>query len=674
MSILLADKFHTPFETIPFNLIKNDMYLPAIKEAILNAKKNIEKIKSNLDRPTFKNTFEALDECSSQIDLISGLFFNLHNAESSPELQNIAKDFSPLLTEFSNDVTLDALLFQKIKTAFDQGVAHLGSEEKMLAETKYKGFIRNGALLNDTDKNKLREIDNKLSKLVLEFGDHVLEETNEYVMWIEKKEDLEGLPASVIEAASTTAKEKNRPGAYAFTLQHPSYLPFMTYSKVRELREQLFIANATRACKGDKNDNKNIIKEIVFLRNARANLLGHKNHAQFVLEERMASSPEKVDSFLKEIFNYAYSVALKQFDEMKAYAKKIDGITNFKRSDTAYYSEMLKKELYNIDNEILRPYFKLEKVISGVFLVAKKLYNLDFKENKSISVYHSDVKAYTVEREGKHVAIFYADFFPREGKRAGAWMTSFRGQKNINGKEFRPHISIVCNFTKPTKELPSLLTLEEVLTLFHEFGHALHGILANTKYESLSGTNVYWDFVELPSQILENWVYEKECLDLFAEHYQTKEKISQDLIEKIRNSSNFQEGIATIRQITLATLDMAWHTGPHDDARVEDFEDSVIKNFQFLPLIPGTNISCSFSHIFNGGYSAGYYSYKWAEVLDADAFEYFKEKGVFNKEVAKSFQDHILSKGGSEHPMDLYRRFRGKDPSPSALLKRAGLL
>lgn len=674
MNVLLTDKFHTPFETIPFNLVKNDMFIPAIKTAILNAKKNIEKIKSNQDRATFKNTFEALDESASQVDLIAGIFFNLHNAESSPELQAIAKEFSPLLTEFGNDILLDKKLFERIKSTYDQGLAHLGPEEKTLAEIKYKSFIRNGALCSEENKNKLREIDNKLSKLVLEFGDHVLLETNEYVMWVDKKEDLVGLPDSIIEAAAQTAKEKNRPDSFAFTLQHPSYLPFMTYSKNRELRERLFLASATRACKNDKNDNKKIVLEIVSLRNERANLLGYKNHAEFVLEERMASNPEKVDAFLKEIYNYAYPVARKQFDELKQYAKKIDGINDFKRSDVSYYSEMLKKELYSIDDEMLRPYFKLEKVIDGVFLVAKKLYDLDFKENKSISTYHQDVKTYTVEREGKHVAVFYADFFPREGKRSGAWMTSFRGQKNLNGKEFRPHISIVCNFTKPSKERPSLLTLQEVLTLFHEFGHALHGMLANTKYEGLSGTNVYWDFVELPSQILENWVYEKECLDLFAEHYQTHEKISKELIEKIRNSSNFQEGLATVRQLSLSTLDMEWHKAAHKNVDVENFENNVLKDFQFLDLVPGTNISCSFSHIFNGGYSSGYYSYKWAEVLDADAFEYFKEKGVFSKEVAKKFHDHILSKGGSEHPMELYRRFRGKEPSPSALLKRAGLL
>jgi peptidyl-dipeptidase Dcp len=464
---------------------------------------------------------------------------------------------------------------------------------------------------------------------------------------------------------------------WVFTLQYPSYVPFMTYASNRDLREKLAKAYAKRGYQENDNDNRQIVKDFARLRYERANLLGYATHADFVLEQRMASTPKVVENFLNDLLKHAKPAADKEMDELVAYAKKLDGIEELQRWDYAYYSEKLKKEKFSIDDEMLKPYFELDKVIEGIFAVAKKLYGLNFKANADIPVYHSEVKAYEVEdNDGKHVSVFYADFFPREGKRNGAWMTSFRGQKVVEGSEQRPHVSIVCNFTKPTETRPSLLTFNEVLTFFHEFGHALHGMLANGTYESLSGTHVYWDFVELPSQIMENWVFEKETLDIFARHYETGESIPTDLIQRIKDSANYMQGYQTVRQISFGRLDMAWHA--QDPRAVDDiaaFERQVGEETRLFPESKeDTSMSCGFSHIFAGGYSAGYYSYKWAEVLDADAYEYFQENGIFDPKTAQSFKDNILSRGGSEHPMVLYKRFRGKEPSADALLRRAGLI
>ncbi|MBC7713468.1 MAG: M3 family metallopeptidase, partial [Rhizobacter sp.] len=606
-----------------------------------------------------------------------GIFFNLHSAETNDKIQEIAKEFSPLLTEYGNDISLDADLFKKIKRVWDhKSEFKLNAEQLMLLEKSYKSFVRNGALLNDTQKETMREISTKLSTLGLKFGDHILKETNDYLLLIEKESDLKGIPSDVIEAAATTAKEKGHEGKWAFTLQYPSVVPFLTYAENRELRKQLWLANSTKGFKAGETDNRDIIKEIATLRHQKANLLGYESHAHFVLEERMASNPKTVFEFMENIVNHATPAAVKETEELKAYAKKLDGIDDLQKWDTAYYAEKLKNEKFQVNDEMLRPYFKLEKVIDGVFQVANRLYGLTFKQRFDIPVYHEDVKTYEVlDEAGKHISVFYADFHPRAGKRNGAWMTSFRGQKIDGGVNIRPHVAIVCNFTKPTATKPSLLGFDEVVTLFHEFGHALHGMLADTQYETLSGTNVYWDFVELPSQILENWAYEKECLDLFAEHYETHEKIPADLIKKIKDSSSFLEGRATLRQLSFATIDMAWHSSnPGEIKDIQEFETRMTSKMDFLPSVSGTSISTAFSHIFAGGYSAGYYSYKWAEVLDADAFEFFKEKGIFNRDVAKKFRDNVLSKGGSQHPMKLYEAFRGKQPNPDALLRRAGLL
>ena len=672
----LLEKFNTPFQTPPFDKIQTEHFLPAIKEAIALSKKEISSIKEN-DNATFENTIEALDSAGERLNLVTSIFFNLNAAETNDTIQKLARDISPLLTAHSNDILLDKELFEKVEAVHSRkDNLNLDEEQFTLLEKTYKSFVRNGANLNDEDKLKLREIDKELSQLSLHFGENVLEETNKYEMILETEEQLEGLPDSIKEAAAQSAAEKGHEGKWLISLAYPSYIPFMTYAKNRELRKELFIAYNTKASKGDNLDNKEIIKSILKLKNDRVKLLGYQKYADFVLEERMAKSADSVLSFLYDLMQKAKPHAQKEVQELEDFAKKIDNIDRLEKWDFGYYAEKLKKEKYEVDDELLRPYFKLENTVNGVFATAGKLFGLQFIKNDQIPVYHPDVTAYEVtDTDGKHVAVFYADFFPRPGKRNGAWMTSYRGQKNVAGKEQRPHVSIVCNFTKPTKTKPSLLTFNEVTTLFHEFGHALHGMLANTKYESLSGTSVYWDFVELPSQIFENWCYEKECLDLFAAHYKTGEKIPSELIEKIKASSNFHQGYQTMRQISFGLLDMAYHSSdPSEIADIPSFEKRTMSDTELLRPLEGTLMSTSFSHIFQGGYSAGYYSYKWAEVLDADAFDLFKEKGIFNKEVADSFKENILSAGGSKHPMKLYKKFRGREPKSNALLKRAGLI
>lgn len=672
---LLAD-FATPFDTPPFHLIKNEHFLEAIKESIVQAQKEIEQIKAE-PKSTFENTIEALDRSGKKLGVVSAIFFNLNSAETNDEIQRLAREISPLLTEHANDILLDQELFRKVEEVVNQKPSlSLTPEQSTLLEKTYKSFVRNGAKLNPEEAQKLRKIDQELSQLSLKFGEHVLAETNRFVHFVGKEEELDGLPEGIKEAASQIAEEKEKPGSWAFTLDYPSYIPAMTYAKNRSLRQTLFMAFNTKASKGDELDNQQIIKDILRLRHERATLLGYASHADFVLEERMAKSPQKVMEFLENLLEKAKPRAEAEVQEVLEFAKKKDGLTELKKWDFAYYSEQLKKEKYSLDDEILRPYFQLENVIEGVFQTAKRLYGLDFVENKEIPVYHPDVTAYEVKDEsGNHISVFYADFFPRAGKRNGAWMTSFKGQYQTDGVESRPHVSIVCNFTKPTKSKPSLLTFNEVTTLFHEFGHALHGMLAKGTYESLSGTSVYWDFVELPSQIFENWCYEKECLDLFAKHYQTGEAIPEELIQRIKKAANFQQGYQTVRQLSFGLLDMAYHgQSPEGINDIREFEESIMKKTDLLPKVKGTMVSTSFSHIFQGGYSSGYYSYKWAEVLDADAFELFQEKGVFDQETSRSFARNILSAGGSEHPAILYRRFRGRDPKPDALMKRSGLI
>jgi peptidyl-dipeptidase Dcp len=672
---LFSKKFSTKYETAPFSQIKMEDYKPAFEENIKAAKVEIDAIIQNTEAPTFENTLEALDFAGNALDRLSSIFFNLNSAETSEEMQKIAQEVSPLLTEFSNDITLNEDLFKRIKSVYDQKDSlNLTTEQLTLLEKKYKSFVRNGALLNDEQKAKLREIDTQLAKLKLTFGENVLAETNNYQLHITHENDLSGLPEGVIEAAKSEAENRKLEG-WIFTLDMPSYLPFMTYADNRELRKELAIAAGKKAFQNNQYDNQNNVKDIVRLRHERANLLGYASHAHFVLEERMAQNPDKVKSFLNDLLEKAKPAAEKEFAELTAFAKELDGIDHLEKWDGAYYSEKLKQKLFNLDDEKLKPYFKLENVLNGAFTIAEKLFGITFKEVFDINKYHKDVKTYEVlDFENQLVAVFYADFFPRKGKRNGAWMTSFKSQSIKNGVNERPHISNVCNFTPPTPSKPSLLTFNEVTTLFHEFGHGLHGMLANTVYPSLSGTSVYWDFVELPSQVMENWCYEPEALALFAKHYQTGEVIPQEYVEKIKESASFLEGIATMRQLSFGLLDMAYHGKVQTIEDVKSFEEAAFENTKLYPDVAENCMSVSFSHIFQGGYSSGYYSYKWAEVLDADAFAYFQEKGIFDKEVATKFKENVLSKGGTEHPMTLYKKFRGQEPKPEALLKRAGLI
>jgi oligopeptidase A len=664
------------FDTAPFSKIKNEHFKPAFLESMTQARKEIDLIANASSVPTFENTIAALDFAGQQLDRVSSVFFNLNSAETNPEIQNIAQEISPLLSEFGNDIMLNQILFKRVKAVFElKNNLDLNKEEYTLLDKKYKSFSRNGANLPEDKKKRLREIDAELSKLKLQFGENVLAETNRYEMHLTDEADLEGLPEGEKEAAEQLAKTKDKEG-WLITLDYPSYIPFMKYAEKRELRKELSIAFGSKGFHNDELDNQENIMKIAKLRYERANLLGYKTHAHFVLEERMAETPEKVHEFLNELLEKAKPAAEREFKELESFAKELDQIDGLKKWDSAYYSEKLKQKLFNLDDEKLKPYFKLENVIAGVFKVAEKLYGLQFEEVFDIDKYHSDVKTYRIyDEQKKLVSLFYADFHPRSGKRGGAWMTSFKSQYVQNGVNVRPHISNVCNFTKPTKSKPSLLTFNEVTTLFHEFGHGLHGMLANTVYPGLSGTSVYWDFVELPSQILENWCYEKEALELFATHYDTGTLIPMDIVEKIKESSTFQEGMATLRQLSFAILDMSWHgTDPSNITDVKTQEKEAFKDTDLYPDVPETCMSTSFAHIFQGGYSSGYYSYKWAEVLDADAFAYFKEKGIFNKEVATKFKENVLSKGGTENPMDLYKRFRGAEPKIEPLLERAGLI
>jgi Zn-dependent oligopeptidase len=675
MNILLQ-KFGTKLDTAPFSKIKNEDYLPAFQEAIVLAKAEIDTIVNGTEKPTFQNTIEALAYSGDTLDRISSIFFNLNSAETSDEMQKIAQDVSPLLSEFGNDVRLNADLFAKVKTVYNQRESlNLNPEQTTLLDKQYKSFSRNGANLPEDKKNQLREIDKELSKLSLQFGENVLAETNAFELHLTDDKDLAGLPEGTIEAARSLAKAQEKEG-WIFTLDHPSYIPFVTYADNRELRKKLSIAFGARCFQNNEFDNQEIVLKIAKLRFERANLLGYKTHAHFVLEERMAENPEKVLSFSNDLLAKAKPAAQKEFDQLSAFAKELDGIEQLEKWDGAYYSEKLKQQLFNLDDEKLKPYFQLEKVLNGAFTIAEKLYGLTFTEVFDIDKYHEEVTTYEVKDENNElVAVFYADFFPRKGKRNGAWMTSFKSQYIKNGKNERPHISNVCNFTKPTETKPSLLTFNEVTTLFHEFGHGLHGMLANTTYPNLSGTSVYWDFVELPSQIMENWCYEPEALALFAHHYETGEVIPQEYVQKIKESASFQEGMATMRQLSFGLLDMGWHgQDPTNITDIKTFETEQFASTQLYPEVTENAMSTAFSHIFQGGYSSGYYSYKWAEVLDADAFDYFQENGIFNKEVAEKFKENVLSKGGTEHPMILYKRFRGQEPKPDALLKRAGLV
>ena len=673
---ILTSTYNTAYQSAPFSQIQMSDYQPAFETTLAAARAEIDTITNNPEQPTFENTIEALDFSGQTLDRLSSIFFNLNSAETSDEMQKIAQEVSPLLTAFSNDISLNEGLFQRVKAVYDQkDKLTLTPEQATLLDKKYKSFARNGALLSEDKKARLREIDTQLAKLKLTFGENVLAETNNYELHITDEADLKGLPEGAIEMARSLAESKEKEG-WIFTLDFPSYLPFVTYADNRELRKEISIAAGKKAFQNNEFDNQEITLQIAKLRHERANLLGYETHAHFVLEDRMAQHPDQVKTFLNDLLAKAKPAAEKELAQLTAFAKELDGIEQLEKWDGPYYSEKLKQKLFNLDDEILKPYFQLENVLQGAFTIAHKLFGLTFKEIDTIEKYHADVQTFeVVDDKNELVALFYADFFPRKGKRNGAWMTSFKPQYIQNGVNERPHISNVCNFTPPTPTKPSLLTFNEVTTLFHEFGHGLHGMLANTTYPSLSGTSVFWDFVELPSQMMENWCYEPEALALFAKHYETGEIIPQDYVEKIKESASFLEGMATLRQLSFGLLDMAFHsTNPTDITNIKAFEKAAFEGTSLYPDVAENCMSVSFSHIFQGGYSSGYYSYKWAEVLDADAFAYFQEKGIFNTEVATKFKENILSKGGTEHPMTLYKRFRGQEPKPEALLKRAGLI
>ena len=666
---ILTQKFNTKYETAPFQEIKEENYLPAFQKLIAQSEKEIDAIANNPAEATFENTIEALAYSGEQLDRVSSIFFNLNSAETNDEIQKIAQEVSPILTEFSSKISQNEKLFQRIKKVFDEKEnLNLNKEQKTLLNETYKGFVRNGALLNEKDKKKLEKIDIDLSVKSLNFGQNVLAATNTYFKHITNKEDLAGIPEPILAQYAEEAKERGLEG-YAITLQYPSYIPAMTYADNRNLRQELALANGKKAFDGGEFDNQNLIKEIINLRQQKAELLGYKNFAEYVLEERMAESPKKAFDFLNQLLTAATPYAEKEIAQLKELAKA-DGIDKMEAYDHAYYAEKLRKQKFDLNDEELKPFFPLEKVQDAVFDLAGKLFNLDFKEVTDIQKYHSEVRVYEVFENNNLKAVLYVDYFPRKGKRAGAWMTSFKNQWKKDNADSRPHISVVCNFSKPTADTPSLLTFQEVTTLFHEFGHALHGILADTQYPNLSGTSVKWDFVELPSQFLENYCYEPEFLKTFAKHYQTGEVLSDEKIKKINESKNFMEGYQTLRQLGFGLLDMAYHTQPEAVQDIKTFETKQTEKCNLYPVNMETAISPSFSHIFQGGYSAGYYSYKWAEVLDADAFQYFKENGIFNSEIARKYKT-LLSLGGTQAPMELYKAFRGSEPKVESLLKRA---
>ncbi|MGZ5187975.1 MAG: M3 family metallopeptidase [Kaistella sp.] len=665
----LLENFLTPYNSAPFNDIKEEHFLPAFQELIKISEKEIDDIAANSEEPTFENVIEALAFSGEKLDVVSGIFFNLNSAETNDEIQKIAQEVSPLLTEFSAKISQNEKLFEKIKKVYDEHAKYnLNDEQQMLLNETYKGFVRSGALLNDVDKEKFKNISIELSKKSLQFGQNVLAETNNYFKHITDEKDLAGIPEAILNQYREEAKERNLEG-FVVTLQYPSYIPLMTYAENRELRKEVALANGKKSFNKNEFDNQALIKEIISLKQEKAQLLGYKNFAEYVLEERMAKSPDQVTSFLNELLEKAKPYAEKEIEELKILAKS-DGIDEMESYDHAFYAEKLRKQKFDIDDEELKPYFQLEKVQEAVFGLAKQLFGLTFVETNDIQKYHEDVKTYEIFENGEFKALLYADYFPRKGKRAGAWMTSFKNQFRKNGENSRPHISVVCNFSKPTSDTTSLLTFQEVTTLFHEFGHALHGVLADTTYPNLSGTSVKWDFVELPSQFLENFCYEPEFLKTFAKHYQTGEVLPDEKIQKISDSKNFMEGYQTLRQLGFGLLDMAYHSNADKVGDIKTFEAEETKATNLYPSNPETAMSTSFSHIFQGGYSAGYYSYKWAEVLDADAFQYFKENGIFNPEISAKYKI-LLSSGGTKDPMELYKNFRGSEPKVESLLKRA---
>lgn len=672
------EKYNTPHQTVPFDKIKNEHYEPAMLEGIKLHEAEIEAIINNPEATTFANTIVAYEKSGKFLDRVITVFGNLRSAETNDDLQKIAQKMIPLLSEHSNNISLNEKLFQRVKAVYKQkSKLSLTIEQAKLLDDIYDGFVRRGANLQGEARNKYRELSKKLSTLTLQFGENNLKETNNFQLVLTQKEQLAGLPEGIVEAAAQTAREKGVEG-WVITLHAPSYVPFMTYASNRELRKELYMAYNTKCTKDNEFNTLEIVKDLVNTRMQIAQLLGYKSYADYTLKERMAESSKNVYNLLDQLLDAYTPTAKAEYNEVQELARSTQG-KEFRLMpwDWSYYSDQLKNKKFSLNDEMLRPYFELSNVKEGVFGLATRLYGITFRKNSEIPVYHPDVDAYEVlDKDGSFLAVLYTDFHPRAGKRAGAWMTSFKGQwiDDQTGENSRPHITLVMNFTKPTESKPALLTFDEVNTFLHEFGHGLHGIFANTHYESLSGTSVYRDFVELPSQIMENFAVEKDFLSTFAKHYQTGEIIPDTLVQRIIDSSNFNVAYACLRQVSFGLLDMGWYTRTTPfTGDVKAYEQKAWEKAQILPVVEGTCMSAQFSHIFAGGYSAGYYSYKWAEVLDADAFSLFMQKGIFNQEVAQSFRNNILSKGGTEHPMTLYKRFRGQEPSIDALLIRNGI-
>ena len=668
--------YHTPFETIPFHLIKTEHFEPAIEEGMKVHNQEVDAIIHCPDEPTFHNTIVTLEKSGSLLDRVSTVFGNLLSAETSDELEAIAERVMPRLSEHSNNISLNEKLFARIKQVYDETDKEaLTPEERMLLQNTYNGFIRSGANLAPEQKERFRQLSAELSVLTLKFSQNNLKETNRYELLL-TPEQTDGLPQSALDAYAQAAKDKNKDG-YLVTLHAPSFVPFMKYSTHRALRQQLYMAYNTQCTHDDEFNNLEIVQKLVNLRLERAQLLGFDTVADYVLSRRMAENSTNVYKLLNELLEAYTPTAHQEVEEVKNLAKELEG-EDFELMpwDWAYYSEKLKEKKFNLNEEELRPYFELKNVIQGVFGLATRLYGITFEENPNIPVYHPDVKAYEVhDKDGSFLAVLYTDFHPRASKRSGAWMTSYKEQWKDEKGNSRPHVSVTMNFTKPSEDKPALLTFSEVNTFLHEFGHALHGMFANTTYQSMSGTNVYWDFVELPSQIMENFAIEKDFLNTFAKHYQTGENIPEEMIQRIVDASNFNVAYACLRQLSFGLLDMAWYTRTEPfEGDVRSYEKKAWEKAQVLPGIEETCMTVQFSHIMAGGYAAGYYSYKWAEVLDADAFSLFQEKGIFDAATANSFRENVLSKGGTEHPMVLYKRFRGQEPSIDALLKRNGII
>ena len=672
----LLKESSAPFGAPEFDKIRNEHYLPAFEAGIAEAKAEIDAIVANQEEPTFENTIEAMEVSGQTLNNVAGIFFNLMEANTNDEMQQIAEQVSPMLTEYSMYVSLNADLFQRVKAVYEKrNELGLAQDQMKLLEDNYKSFVRGGANLSDEDKALYSKWSEELSLITLQFSKNVLAATNAYVLNITDEAELAGLPEFVRTMAAETAAEKGLEG-WAFTLDAPSYSPFLKYSENRELRRQIWTAYNTRAV-GGEFDNTEIVKKIVDLRIRIANILGYETYADYALEERMAKNRTTVNEFIKNLLEPSMEFAKKDVADVYAYAKKNGFEDSCLQSwDFSYWSEKYQQAEYSLSAEELKPYFQLESCIDAVLGLATRLYGITFRELDNVPVYHEDVKVYEVnDADGRHLALFYADFFPRASKRGGAWMTEFRGQSIRDGVEYRPFISTVMNFTKPTADAPALITHDELTTFLHEFGHALHGIFAEGRYGSLTGTNVSRDFVELPSQIMENWAFEPEYLNSFAKHYQTGEPIPAELIEKVVAAKNYLAGYAQVRQLHFGYLDMAWHSLTElPAATAVEFEQNTLAPYAVMPAVEGSAFSPSFSHIFSGGYSAGYYSYKWAEVLEADAFSLFKEKGIFNTEVSGSFRENILSKGGSEDEAVIYRNFRGHDPEPQALMEKLGLV